>query len=162
MEEDFLPEYRVLSWSRVGKHQNLSPDPEYIRAQQMLAVRAFDLLAGRDVFFLARSAEDAEQCLESAMSIRSFFEQAGYNAYGGPLYDSLKRIRDASRSFVRAAGTDARFFLNDSAFFSAMLQTYRETVGSELAWLAHAFELPVDDRIVAVLPQQDLRLERLP
>lgn len=96
------------------------------------------------------------------MSIRAFFEQAGYNAYGGPLYDSFKRLREASRTFVRAAGTDARSFLNDTGFFFAMLQTYRETVGSELAWLAHHFDLRVDDRVAALLPQQDLCLEPLP
>ena len=125
-----MTDYRVLSWSRVGKHQNFPLEPEYRRAQQLLAVRAFDLLTGRDVFFDRSTGEDALQCLQSAMSIRGFFEQAGYNAYGGPLYDSFRRLREASRSFVRAAGSDAQFYQNDMRFFFAMLQTYRETVGS--------------------------------
>lgn len=157
-----MPDYRVLAWSRSGKHQHVAPDPEYLRAQQLLAVRAFDLLTSRDVFYSPRTAEDAGQCLESALSIREFFEQAGYNAYGGPLYDSFRRLREASRTFVRAAGGDARIFLNDHSFFLSMLETYRETVGSELAWLAHTFDLAVDDRTLAILPQHDLQFARLP
>jgi hypothetical protein len=112
-------------------------------------------------YYRSRDLEEALHCLGSAMKIREYLTtQIDAAQQGGILVQTLMAMRAAARRFVEQGGPNganwqpsARQQRSDGVdLFSAALGEFRSTMGMHIAALALAFELPVPDSLVPIMP----------
>lgn len=98
-------------------------DWEYIEGDKQVVRRVLTFMEDRRVLFEHHSREDCEPCRLSTEAIREYLTIEIPNAqHGGPVERSLRRMRDAARTFARAAGMYSTNFVNDDGYFQARLR----------------------------------------
>lgn len=70
----------------------------------------------------------------------------------GMVFESLTRMRKASRAFVDAAGINASNFVADPAHFQRCLSALRHVVGNEVGLLSYTFEIPIEQERMSAVP----------
>ena len=118
-------------------------------------------LEDRRVLFGDRHLEDERHCLSSAQQSRNFLTgQITSATPGKPLESTLKAMRAAFRQFMERGGPDGRNFYHEyrpgsADPFSLALGDLRAQVGEQLALIAWAYDLEVDDELARILPPED-------
>jgi hypothetical protein len=106
--------------------------------------------------FSRRHHEDELECVASAIKSRAFLTEELANAgVGESLGDSLRAMRAALRTFVDAAGPDARNFRGNSGrstdIFSRALETLQALVGLHLATIVDQYAIRIEPELAEIL-----------
>lgn len=130
---------------------------DYVDSNKDVVRRVLTRLEDKQVLWGQVHREDPEPCRLSAQQIRDLLTLEIPNVkHGGSLEASFKRMRAATRDFVRAAGAFSDNFARDPSHFWACLEAMRTSVGEEVVALAAEFNVELEDAFVRSLPAQDL------
>jgi hypothetical protein len=130
---------------------------EKVPGDEDVARRVVTFLEDRRLLFGERHVEDELHCVRSAIEIRRFLTDELTKAKPGrSLAESLRAMRVAMRSFVDAAGPDARNFRYHHGHmtdrFSLALGELRSRVGLHLAVIADQYDIEVEPDLAQILP----------
>lgn len=130
-------------------------------SEKNVARRVITFLEDRRLLFGRRHQEDEMHCVSSAIEIRSFITEEIANAKPGKsLEASLRAIRAAMRSFLDAAGPNARNFRfryehhYTTDPFSLALGELRTLVGLHLAVIADQYAIEVESGLKQIFPPE--------
>lgn len=118
-------------------------------------------LEDRRVLFGDRHMEDEDHCISSAQQSRSFLTvQITSASPGKPLEATLKAMRAAFRQFMERGGPHGMYFRekhwpHQADRFSLALGDLRAQVGEQLARIAWAYDLEIDEELARILPPED-------
>lgn len=136
---------------------SLSLQWEYVEVNRDVVRRVVTALEDARVLYDADNREDADFCRQSADKIRALLTLEIPNVKeGGDVERAFKKMRQAARDFVSAAGAHSSNFTADFTHFHRCLAALRVGILDELSWLTRGFDIRVDEPLASYLPTVDV------
>ena len=122
-----------------------------------VAQRTITFLVDQRMLFGRRHHGDELECVTAAIKSRAFLtEELAKAEMGNSLARSLRAMRAALRTFIDAAGRDARNFRGHSGkstdLYSRALESLRAIVGLHLAIIVDQYAIAIEPGLAKILP----------
>lgn len=136
---------------------SLSLQWEYVEVNRDVVRRIVTALEDARVLYDPDNREDVEFCRLSADKIRGLLTLEIPNVKeGGDVERAFKKMRQAARDFVSAAGPHSANFMADFEYFHRCLTALRVGILDELSWLTAGFDIKVDEPLASYVPVVDV------